>query len=39
MSIKSWLEILNEDATQKSRRKWEDNIKINFKEIVWKGVD
>jgi hypothetical protein len=21
------------------RRRWEDNIKIDLKEIVWKGVD
>ena len=27
------------DATTKTRRRWEDNIKMDLEEIRWDGVD
>jgi hypothetical protein len=34
-----WLENLKERPTGNYTRRWEDNIKMDFKEIEWEGVD
>jgi hypothetical protein len=28
-----------EEITRKTRRRWEDNIRINLKEMWWEGVE
>jgi hypothetical protein len=40
MCTKSCSESLKEETTYtRSRRRWEDNIKIDLREIEWEGVD
>ena len=31
--------VLGKDALPRPRRRWEDNIKMDFKEIAWEGMD
>jgi hypothetical protein len=39
MWTKYWLESLKEEATRKPRRRWDDNIKMHVREILFGGVD
>jgi hypothetical protein len=31
--------LVGKDTLPRPRRRWEDNFKMDFKEIVWEGVD
>jgi hypothetical protein len=39
MHIKYWLQNLEEDSSLKTLAWWEDNIKMDIKEIVWEVVE
>jgi hypothetical protein len=40
MHIRYWWEIQKErEPLGRARRRWVDNVKINFREIGWDGMD
>jgi len=39
MHTSFWSENLKEEPLGRSRRRWEDNVKMDLREIGWEGVD
>jgi len=39
MHIKFWSENLREETTWKTRHRWEDNIRMDLREVWWEDVD
>jgi hypothetical protein len=39
MNTRFWSENLNEETARKICRRWEDNIRMDLREIGWEGVD
>jgi len=34
-----WLEYLGKTPLERPRREWEDNIRMDLREVLWEGVN